>query len=252
MLGKYKITNEVDKDKTAGDSNRENNKKSISITSTVPAKDKSLYMQLLTLSHCSYFDRDVNDLLHATGYSNWTQVKKGYGTSGFEYLICKNQHTDEYAILFTGSDEPLDYLIDVVEVGLDIVKSQRKQAEAVIKDFAKDPETKNAKFYIAGHSLGGYLAQWTAGNISLNKLEGVKSSNFIKCYTFNAPGVNTTELEIFTEILKGDMSKITNFVIDTDLVKEAHYYCHVGKVVTFPIDKRFAHSIKYFYAYNYN
>lgn len=265
-LGKYKIEHQVDYQNIITEIDEFNNIKTIdNVISTVPVKDKSLYMQLLVLANCAYFNKYHNEVLNATGYGDWTFIKKEYDSStGFEYIIAK-RNDGVYAIAFAGTDDSMDIKVDAIEVFNSSVNIQRQLVDKAIVDFCK--KYPNSKFYITGHSLGGYLTQWAAGNIELgtySKVDSrVKSSNFIHAYTFQAPGLSITApvpghggLEdidpIVTKLKAAAQSKVTNFRTSTDPVSLINKQGRIGEVVTMPLSSvPLSHSIKYCYGFNY-
>ncbi|AJI21321.1 DUF2974 domain-containing protein [Priestia megaterium] len=130
---------------------------------------------------------------------------QGKNTGGFYGAAFKDPITDDIVIAFRGTQEKLsDISYDALAVFLNYTEiSQLKPACKLIEEIVN--KNKNSKFYLTGHSLGGFLAQRATVEIQGNPdLVGYPdiidvgytanfpeklNNNFEYAETFNAPGV---------------------------------------------------------------
>ena len=124
--------------------------------------------------------------------NEYTAFEKDFGFSG---TVFKNTETNEYVIAFRGTNDREDVIDDIImgatSSGLlgDITNKQFKEAfafadEQIARIKELDP---NAKISVAGHSLGGALAQIIGAKLKLQTI------------TFNAYGVKAYAKNILSE-----------------------------------------------------
>ena len=124
--------------------------------------------------------------------NEYTAFGKGFGFSG---TVFKNTETNEYVIAFRGTNDGEDFLDDLImgatSTGLlgDVTNKQFSQAfafasEQIARIQAQNPD---AKISIAGHSLGGSLAQAVGAKLNMQTI------------TFNAYGVKAYVENILNE-----------------------------------------------------
>ena len=119
----------------------------------------------------------------------------GVDTGGFSATVFKDTNTNEYVIAFRGSNDAQDYrdnlIMGATSTGLlgDVTNKQFSQAfafasEQIARIQAQNPD---AKISIAGHSLGGSLAQAVGAKLNMQTI------------TFNAYGVKAYVENILNE-----------------------------------------------------
>ena len=119
----------------------------------------------------------------------------GVDTGGFSATVFKDTNTNEYVIAFRGSNDAQDFrdnlIMGATSTGLlgDITNKQFSQAfafasEQIARIQAQNPD---AKISIAGHSLGGSLAQAVGAKLNMQTI------------TFNAYGVKAYVENILNE-----------------------------------------------------
>jgi len=111
-----------------------------------------------------------------TSMSGW-DMKKNWGKfSGYgfyaEAYVSKN---DNWVLSIRGSQDKRDYLVDDLQIAINALPLQMKDALDAYYDFIKLP--KKSPTFITGHSLGGGLAQLLAAQFT------------VRTVTFNAPGM---------------------------------------------------------------
>jgi hypothetical protein len=245
--GRWTVRNNVNYPHQIAEDIITNNSVTVQTVFILPISNTSAYTQLAALSDMAYESYNPEYILRESGLNNWQQIENGSGSSGFKYIIMKNTLTNEYVIAFAGSADIGDYITDIVEVVMGKHDVQVPQAENVVRNFINDYPT--AKFAITGHSLGGYLAAWTAAQI---QDEIITTSNFTKAYTYNAPGI-FPGMDI--RELSPLYSETTNFIIrqDTLVGNSSFAIRHLGNEIFFesPDSGIKAHSIYQFYTHNY-
>ncbi len=193
------------------------------------------YMQKIAIicaaAYNTNFNKDASALVNweysQYGYNydvtDWAYVDSDSWYTGLHALIVYNKNTHECVIAFRGSEfvgwnKPLSYLsglADYSNVFLGFTNGQVSDAKDYVKlatsEISKvDPY---AKFILAGHSLGGYIAAYVASEIQDGN---IKINNFIGAYTFNSPGISEFPHPI--KALKAKSYKIKNFNITDDVV----------------------------------
>ena len=119
----------------------------------------------------------------------------GVNTGGFSATVFKDTNTNEYVIAFRGSNDAQDFrdnlIMGATSTGLlgDVTNKQFSQAfafasEQIARIQAQNPD---AKISIAGHSLGGSLAQAVGAKLNMQTI------------TFNAYGVKAYVENILNE-----------------------------------------------------
>ena len=154
----------------------------------------------------------------------WTHVKQGHYTSGLSWTLWQNNYRpNTYCLVYAGTDQILDTASYLPMMIREAYCTQMDQAIAVaksIKDYAK-ADIKN--LFIAGHSLGGYLASYvtsdlvdysvnsanTHSRIKVSDIESTLSLSAVKCYTFGAPGFYYTPIKI--PVLGANLVSLTDW-----------------------------------------
>jgi hypothetical protein len=137
---------------------------------------------------------------------------------------------DTVIIAFRGTDENLEWLDNVVCYGFANYHSEEAQARAYAKKIASDPRFQNCKFYITGHSLGGYLAQVATAELVQSGLSG----NLERTAYFNGIGMAFNSL---LSVLKyKDMSSLYSF-------SHSSLFFTNGKLISYAIKGDWVHNL---------
>src|SRR5713101_5546991 len=112
----------------------------------------------------------------------------GFSATLFERTVVVNgTPTVEKTLSIRGTDDPLDFLIDAVNIGILGSENLNPQYDELKRyvNFLLDPRNNllqpTENLIITGHSLGGFLAQGLAADPAY-------ASRIDKVYTYNAPG----------------------------------------------------------------
>ncbi|HDR7449701.1 DUF1906 domain-containing protein [Bacillus toyonensis] len=220
----------------------------------------SLTLQLLEMAANSY---EVLELGKFTSPGNWVLYQQyRYPKSDFDVQVYRKEiYTDkyDYTVAFRGSQEPMDWVVDVVQVVGNIGGLQADDAAKFVKELIETDREKISHLYITGHSLGGYLTQYVQSEIIDGNLPWIESS----AVTFNAPGVSF--LDVFDKVFGAKMSK--KILNDKDSKYDDLLLNHqiifdgvsllggdnLGKVIKYatknlhdPLDLKYHHSLKRF------
>ena len=133
----------------------------------------------------------------ATGYTVLSQspYPGPPAGDGFSATLFQNNATGEKTLAIRGSDDAFDYITDVIDVavlGSTGLQSQYQTLKAYYDLLVSEGQLDtNETFSVAGHSLGGFLAQ----AFSLDYFGKVTET-----YTYNAPGFSTDSSEVLTAL----------------------------------------------------
>lgn len=94
----------------------------------------------------------------------------------------------DYVFAFRGTQETLDYVIDVAQVVASMKGLQVGSATTQVEKILKEEKSNVNRVYFTGHSLGGYIAAWMGSQTVDGRISNLSKYN-MKTYTFNAPGV---------------------------------------------------------------
>lgn len=141
----------------------------------------------------------------------WTHVRQGHYSSGLSWTLWQNNYrSNTYCLVYAGTDQILDTLSYLPMMIREEYCTQMDQAIAVAKNIKDYAKTDIKNLFIAGHSLGGYLASYvtsdmvdynvnpsnTHSRIKASDVESTLSLGNVKCYTFGAPGFYYTPIRI--------------------------------------------------------
>ncbi|HDR7454406.1 TPA: DUF2974 domain-containing protein [Bacillus cereus] len=144
-----------------------------------------------------------------------------------------------YTFAFRGSQETLDFVIDVAQVAGNVGGLQAQSAIDYVKRIIDKDQTKIHHVYFTGHSLGGYLAQWVQSEM----IDGTIINGPSYTMTFNAPGISSQinffdpsyTAKAYKKIAKDTVSAyddfIDNYRIENDAV--SLWGDTLGKVYTY-------------------
>ncbi len=131
-------------------------------------------------------------------------------TNGFSATLFQNNQTGQKTLAIRGSDNFTDYLTDVVDVAV-LGGTFGQEQYAFLNDFYQQLITQgmlssSENFSVAGHSLGGFLAQ--AFSVD-------RPGTVTQTYTYNAPGIGGAVAEVLswlgatnTNVAVSDMTNI--------------------------------------------
>lgn len=190
-------------------------------------------------------------------------------TTGFAATAFKNPRTKEIVIAFRGtelhdSDDLQADLELVTDNYVESIDDAKKFVTAVRRVYReKDTNKEDYKITLAGHSLGGWLANYMTVEVKDRKLLGSRSG-YLKTVTFNAPGFyENYEGGYFSEKEWGNIKNylVESYVIEGDYVSDgvfAYFWTQFGIGKKYlPYDEYAQgytglHSIKSFYHYDYD
>ncbi|KFM95072.1 DUF1906 domain-containing protein [Bacillus clarus] len=220
----------------------------------------SFTLQLLEMAGSSYGKEVVGEYTVA---GDWLLCQQySYPKSDFDVQVYRKEISKDkyvYTVAFRGSQEPMDWAVDVAQVVGNIGGLQAEDAANFVKELIETDRNRISHLYITGHSLGGYLAQYVQSEIIDGNLPWIESY----AVTFNAPGVSF--LDIFDKVFSDKISKkilndheykydglILNHQIIFDAVS-ALGGDNLGKVIKYapknlhdPLDLKYHHSLKRF------
>lgn len=151
--------------------------------------DQETYETIVFLTRCVYYDIPYPSIY---GFKELKTGLLGLRLNLFE--------TDEYYLLIVaGTNQRIDWLHNGL-VGLGITPTQHLNA----LDFAKDIYTEDKPMIIAGHSLGGGIAEYITANINMPN---------VTCVSFNGCGIKHL-------VAKGKniQAKVLNITTSRDLL----------------------------------
>ncbi|MBE7107038.1 DUF1906 domain-containing protein [Bacillus cereus] len=220
----------------------------------------SLTLQLLEMAANSY---EILEVGKFTSPGNWVLYQQyRYPKSDFDVQVYRKEiYTDkyDYTVAFRGSQEPMDWVVDVVQVVGNVGGLQADDAAKFVKELIETDRNKISHLYITGHSLGGYLTQYVQSEIIDGNLPWIESS----AVTFNAPGVGF--LDVFDKVFGAKMSKklqnehdykYDDLLLNHQIIFDAVSLLggdNLGKVIKYatknlhdPLDLKYHHSLKRF------
>ncbi|PEM35717.1 glycoside hydrolase domain-containing protein [Bacillus pseudomycoides] len=221
----------------------------------------SLTLQLLEMAGNSYAIKEIDKFVSP---GNWLLYKQeSYPKSDFDVQVYRKEiSTDKYlyTVAFRGSQEPMDWVVDVVQVVGNVGGLQADDAANFVKKLIETDRDKISHLYITGHSLGGYLTQYVQSEIIDGNLPWIKSS----AVTFNAPGIGF--LDVFDKVFAAkmskkilndhDFSKYDDLLLNHQIIFDAVSLLggdNLGKVIKYapkhlhdPLDLKYHHSLKRF------
>ncbi|MGN7895090.1 hypothetical protein ACTJJY_23815 [Bacillus sp. 22475] len=154
------------------------------------ATETSFVNQLAYMSKRAY-DTPSKDSFIEGGW----QVYDTYSASNsLDVVVYRKKYIEDYdrgfygyTFAFRGSQETLDFVIDVAQVAGNVGGLQAQSAVDYVKKIIDKDRPKMHHVYFTGHSLGGYLAQWVQSEM----IDGTIISGPSYTMTFNAPGIST-------------------------------------------------------------
>lgn len=168
------------------------------------------------------YNTNTNSFGSWTYYSSYTD-KSSLQFKVFRKLVSGNAKDEKYDYVFAyrGTQEKLDYVVDVLEVVGGLEGIQTHNAVSETKKIIKKENKNINKVYFTGHSLGGYLAAWVESDVVEDKFSDLPKNKSMS-YTFNAPGLWPGGLNISSQakIINDKFQKydeyIKNYYIKND------------------------------------
>ena len=133
----------------------------------------------------------------------WIHIKQGHYNSGLSWTLWQNKYeSNTYCLVYAGTDQILDTASYLPMMLDEDYCTQMNQAIEVAKSIKNHAKTSIKKLFVAGHSLGGYLASYvvsdmvdysvnssqTRSRIKASDIESTLSIGNVRGYTFGAPG----------------------------------------------------------------
>ncbi|AJG92629.1 peptidoglycan-binding protein [Bacillus anthracis] len=179
----------------------------------------SFTLQLLEMARSSYNDKLKKDEYTSPG--GWVLYKKdGNERTSFDVHVYRKEISKEkfaYTVAFRGSQQWKDWLVDFLQVGQNYDNLQAEDAANYVKDLIKTDREKMSHLYLTGHSLGGYLAQYTQSEIIDGAIPWVESF----AVTFSAPGFmpiivpdNPFKIKVLNKIANDKLKKYDSLIIN--------------------------------------
>ncbi|MDO8161690.1 DUF1906 domain-containing protein, partial [Bacillus toyonensis] len=202
-------------------SNRDNGVKEVE-------KEKlSFTLQLAEMANNTYKntlkseEEDPADAFKSPG--GWVLHKKHADKSitSFDVYVYRKEISKEkyaYTVAFRGSQQWQDFVVDYLQVGLNMGGLQIGEAANFVKELIETDGKKMSHLYITGHSLGGYLAQWVQSEMVDENIPWVESNTV----TFNAPGLSPTinflnlthQAKVIKKLANNGLKKYDDFIIN--------------------------------------
>lgn len=152
----------------------------------------------------------------------WKIDKVWNGTLGF-FAAAFTSFNAEPILVFRGTDEILDWMANTHPDGIGI-----EQYQAHLPNVLDWMGTQvDATVSLAGHSLGGALAQWFAADFT----EG--GTQIGEVVTFNAPGVSQVQADKFRPQLAGG---VTHYIVNGDVVSMGGEAFLTGQYIRYNFD----------------
>lgn len=155
--------------------------------------------------------------------------------SGFDAVLYRNDRTGEITVAFRGTQITSlgDLATDAAQIGTGSVPTQYKAAAELLRNVLAATDKPVA---VAGHSLGGGLAQYAIAANSPG------SSSRLSGYTFNSAGLSHAVVDSLSDAAReAAAARMTNIRNDGDSV--SFFGCHLGTMYDVPNDGFFAHSV---------
>ena len=148
----------------------------------------------------------------ATGDKYEVINQDGSYITGFDATVFRKSGTNEYVISYTGTDSVLDVINDIdmptLAINLQAVSAYNFTKETIEKILKENP---NATFSVAGHSLGGTLAQQMAYTF-----DKIKSAITINAY--GGEEIIKNQANYDEKKYKANESKVTNVIDNEDFI----------------------------------
>ena len=155
--------------------------------------------------------------------------------SGFDAVLYRNDRTGEITVAFRGTELTSigDLATDVTQIGTGSVPAQYKAAADLLRNVLAGTD---GPVSVAGHSLGGGLAQYAVAANSPG------SASRLSGYTFNSAGLSHAVVDSLPDAARESAAaRMTNVRNDGDSV--SFFGCHLGTMYDVPNDGFFAHSV---------
>ncbi|MEW9576622.1 DUF1906 domain-containing protein [Bacillus toyonensis] len=157
------------------------------------SSELSFTNQLIEMARNSYKIKEVGKFTSPGNwvlYQQYTNSRTSFDVQVYRKLVFKGEKPEEdkfvYTVAFRGSQEAMDWAVDVAQVVGNIGGLQAEDAASFVRQLIRTDYSKMTHMYIIGHSLGGYLAQFVQSEIIDGNLPWVESY----AVTFNAPGLS--------------------------------------------------------------
>ena len=187
----------------------------------------SFTLQLLEMARSTYNDDlktdEKNPAEAFISPGGWVLHKKHANQSitSFDVYVYRKEISKEkyaYTVAFRGSQQWQDFVVDFLQVGLNMGGLQIGEAANFVKELIETDGKKMSHLYITGHSLGGYLAQWVQSEMIDENLPWVESNTV----TFNAPGFSpiinfhdiTHQAKVIQKLANNKLKKYDDLIIN--------------------------------------
>ncbi|MGG2016925.1 glycoside hydrolase domain-containing protein [Bacillus sp. S10(2024)] len=187
----------------------------------------SFTLQLLEMARSTYNDDlKTDEKTPAEAFispGGWVLHKKHANQSitSFDVYVYRKEISKEkyaYTVAFRGSQQWQDFVVDFLQVGLNMGGLQIGEAANFVKELIETDGKKMSHLYITGHSLGGYLAQWVQSEMIDENLPWVESNTV----TFNAPGFSpiinfhdiTHQAKVIQKLANNKLKKYDDLIIN--------------------------------------
>ncbi|WP_028402235.1 glycoside hydrolase domain-containing protein [Ectobacillus panaciterrae] len=187
----------------------------------------SFTLQLAEMANSTYNDElktDEKDPAEAfTSPGGWVLHKKHANQSitSFDVYVYRKEISKEkyaYTVAFRGSQQWQDFVVDFLQVGLNMGGLQIGEAANFVKELIETDGKEMSHLYITGHSLGGYLAQWVQSEMIDGNIPWVESNTV----TFNAPGFSpsinfldiTHQAKVIKKLANNELKKYDDLIIN--------------------------------------
>lgn len=162
--------------------------------------------------------------------AGWDALDYYTSPSGLQAFAYQNQATGKTVIVFRGSDEGKDWPDNAIQAS-GLLSKQYREGLAYAKAMKKD----YGDIVVTGHSLGGGIAQYSAGQLGL------------EAWTFNPAGLGSeAQLRLGLSLLNEGKCKkcgrITNVVVNGEILDKGRMFNFglttlAGKTVKFDLKK---------------
>ena len=211
-------------------------------------------LQLVEMARNAYKnEEDLPEDFESPGGWSLIDIDTNSNTSFDVHLYRKATSAGKYAytVAFRGSQEGLDFVVDVAQVVLNMGGLQINDAVNYVRKVIQTHSEMMSHLYITGHSLGGYLAQYVQSELIDENLPWVESN----AVTFNAPGFSTfmsfddiTHKVIIAQKIANDkLEKYDDFIVNHRIGKDAISFFgdDLGTVYTYVVPFDDANPVYY-------